>query len=81
MNLIIEQPGMFQKAVSEWETKWVPAILDYSYTLAGKKASMVLSVQKKYEGTYTKHAFACYIEGPWRLQYISPRHIRLFAVH
>ena len=41
---------MFQKAVSEWETKWVPAVLEYSYTLAGKRATMVLSVQKKYEG-------------------------------
>lgn len=50
INLIIERTDMFNMAVNNWNTKWVPAILEYSYTLTGKKATMVLSVQKQYEG-------------------------------
>lgn len=49
-DLITGEPGMFTKAVNDWKTKWVPAIIEYSYTLAGKKATTVLAVQKKFEG-------------------------------
>lgn len=48
---------MFAKAVNDWQVKWVPAILEYSYTLTGKKASTVLSVQRKHEGkSFSFHA-------------------------
>lgn len=52
MSLIVEKPDLFNKALTEWNSKWVPAILEYSYTLDGKKASVVLSLQKKYEGIW-----------------------------
>ena len=34
------------KAVEVWERKWVPAFLDYSLTLSGKKATLLLAGQK-----------------------------------
>lgn len=51
MSLIVEKPDIFNITLAEWESKWVPAVLEYAYTLSGRKASMVLSLQKKYEGT------------------------------
>ena len=48
--LIVERTDMFTRAVNDWNTKWVPAILQYSLTLSGKKATTVLSVQKQFEG-------------------------------
>ena len=43
IDLILENTGVFMQAVDDWTTKWAPAILEYGYTLTGKKASMVLT--------------------------------------
>ena len=60
IDLILEMIGVFVKAVDDWTTKWAPAILEYGYTLTGKKAAMVLTAQKIYESMcmYT-HACTC----------------------
>ncbi len=50
---------MFNRAVNDWGTKWVPAILEYSYTLSGKKATTVLSLQKIYEGMQSCLTWRC----------------------
>ena len=41
---------MFTQAIDDWTTKWAPAVLEYAYTLTGKKATMALTAQKTYEG-------------------------------
>ena len=50
IGLILGGTGLFVQAVDNWTTKWAPAILEYGYTLTGKKATMVLTAQKMYEG-------------------------------
>jgi len=49
---------VFTQAVDDWTTKWASTILEYGYTLAGKKATMVLTAaQKTYEGVHAP--FTC----------------------
>ena len=54
---------MVKQTVDDWTTKWAPAILEYGYTLTGKKATMVLTAQKTYEvcnkHNIHKHVLTC----------------------
>lgn len=52
VDLILGSMGMFMQATDDWTTKWAPAVLEYGYTLTGKKASMVLTAQKTYESMH-----------------------------
>ena len=52
MDLILEKRGAFTAALQDWSTKWVPAILEYSNTVAGKKAALLSETRKAYEGTW-----------------------------
>ena len=52
MDLILEKRGSFTSALQDWSTKWVPAILEYSNTVAGKKAALLSETRKAYEGIY-----------------------------
>ena len=36
--------------MTDWKTKWVPAILQYAYQCSGKAAALILQAQKNYEG-------------------------------
>ena len=42
IDLILDKKDVIQ-AIEDWCSKWVPAVLEYGYTLAGKKAQLVLS--------------------------------------
>ena len=57
VDLILEGTGVFTQAVDDWTTKWAPAILEYGYILAGKKATMVPTAQKTYESVHAP--FTC----------------------
>ena len=50
IDLILEKKGAFASALQDWSTKWVPAILEYSNTVAGKKAALLSATRKVYEG-------------------------------
>ena len=52
IDLILEKTGVFMQAVDDWTIKWAPAVLEYGYTLSGKKAAMVLTAQKTYESMH-----------------------------
>ena len=49
IDLILERKGVFAAALQDWSNKWVPAIVKYSSTLAGKKATLVSEIRKAYE--------------------------------
>jgi len=57
VDLILEGTGVFTQAVDDWTAKWSPAIPEYGYILAGKKATIVLTAQKTYEGVHAP--FTC----------------------
>lgn len=64
VDLILEGTSVFTQAVDDWTTKWAPAVIEYGYTLTGKKATMVLTAQKTYEGVcdaYSAHPNICNI--------------------
>ena len=52
IDLILEKKGILSAAEQDWSTKWVPAILEYSSTFAGKKATVLSEARKAYEGDY-----------------------------
>jgi len=43
--MILDRKDVFLQSVDDWTNKWAPAILEYGYTLTGKKATMVLTAQ------------------------------------
>jgi len=50
--MILDRKDVFLQSVDDWTKKWAPAILEFGYTLTGKKATMVLTAQKEYEGVH-----------------------------
>ena len=46
MDLILEKAGVLSSALSSWDNKWVPAIIQYSRTCTGKKAKVISDLAK-----------------------------------
>ena len=60
MDLILEKQDVFKVALSDWKTKWVPAVLQYSHQSTGKAATLFLQAQKAYEGEDVTYNKACF---------------------
>ena len=41
---------MFADALNDWTSKWVPAVLQYTANLSGKKAALASQTRKDCEG-------------------------------
>ena len=52
IDLVLEKKNVFDNALKEWSNKWVPAILEYSNSLSGKKATLAAVIRKDCEGMY-----------------------------
>ena len=43
MELILSRPAMFQMFISEWKSKWVPAIVSYCRGLKKKEICQIFT--------------------------------------
>lgn len=52
MDLILEKKNVFANALSDWQLKWLPAVIEYTKSLCGKKKEIISSAEVENEGIF-----------------------------
>ncbi len=66
MELILSRPGVFNTFTTEWERKWVPAVMTYCTALKRKEVVDLISNHKRSANSSSKPSntmlFVLYLE-------------------